>query len=230
MRITIKFGDLRIPARIWNKCLEQSQPYDCWIWQGCRDKNGYGTAWRDAARRATRVHRWMFELTEIPFRTNFVLDHAVCANPSCVNPTHLEQVTPQINTIRGRGPEVSRRRQLARIACKYGHLYQPGSYRLLTSGQNAGKRFCLLCQQARRLTPEQLKQSRQRGQAKIAARTHCHRGHAYADHAIVLSNGRRRCIPCYKAATDRYRDREASRKAGIIPPKLKVGRPRRNSP
>ena len=76
---------------------------DCWIWRGAKDKDGYGFfkigSRTDGSRKQVRAHRWIWEWFNGEIPTPH-LDH-LCRNPSCVNPDHLEPVTPQENTKRG---------------------------------------------------------------------------------------------------------------------------------
>jgi len=76
----------------------------CWIWQRSRNANGYGTLGVDGASRL--AHRVYYELTHGPIPDNAPLDH-LCRNRGCVNPDHLEPVTPKINTYRGQSVKLS---------------------------------------------------------------------------------------------------------------------------
>lgn len=86
---------------------------DCWIWTGAACHLGYG---RFKVRSYTPVgaHRWSYEHHVGPIPAGYQIDH-LCRVPSCVNPAHLEAVTPQINT--GRIPRSSH--------CVNGHEFTP---------------------------------------------------------------------------------------------------------
>lgn len=58
----------------------------CWVWQGYRDRNGYGR------HRVEWAHRWSYEHHVGPIPPEHEIDH-LCSNPPCVNPDHLEPVT-----------------------------------------------------------------------------------------------------------------------------------------
>lgn len=87
----------RRPAeeRFWEKV----EVADCWIWIGAKT-NGYG-AFNDGSR-IVRAHRWAYEALVGELDPSLHIDH-LCRNPSCVNPDHLEPVTPRENTMRGYG-------------------------------------------------------------------------------------------------------------------------------
>lgn len=67
----------------------------CWLWNGSKFPTGYGHFHNDIS---TFSHRYSLSLVEklIP---GMHIDH-LCRNTLCVNPNHLEQVEPVINTRR----------------------------------------------------------------------------------------------------------------------------------
>lgn len=73
-------------------------PSGCWIWTGVVGKNGYGRmGWRG---RFLGAHRVSYALLKGSLVEGLQIDH-LCRVRSCVNPDHLEQVTPQVNIQRG---------------------------------------------------------------------------------------------------------------------------------
>ena len=69
----------------------------CWLWFGHRDEEGYGRV--RAGNRKVYVHRVMHELYIGPIPAGLQVDH-LCGVRNCVNPAHLEAVTPRVNVLR----------------------------------------------------------------------------------------------------------------------------------
>lgn len=83
--------------------LEEDRGYKtpCWIWQGSKQVDGYGMRRAAPGSRArTAAHRAVYAMFRGEIQPGLVLDH-LCRVPSCVNPDHLEPVTPAENTRRG---------------------------------------------------------------------------------------------------------------------------------
>lgn len=75
----------------------------CWCWRGMKNRNGYGRLWcgSGASRKRVGAHRVVYEEVKGPIPDKMVLDHR-CDVRHCVNPAHVEPVTVQENTHRGR--------------------------------------------------------------------------------------------------------------------------------
>lgn len=70
----------------------------CWLWRGALTGAGYGAIWIDG--RTLPAHRIVFAEVRGPIPAGLFLDH-LCRNKRCVNPSHLEPVSPATNTRRG---------------------------------------------------------------------------------------------------------------------------------
>lgn len=99
----------------------------CWEWNGTKDKNGYGTLHIRGAEQvhwgtaALRMHRYTYITFRGPIPPHLQPDH-LCRNTSCVNPWHIELVTPRENVLRNNSPIA---RQARQTHCKRGHEFTP---------------------------------------------------------------------------------------------------------
>jgi hypothetical protein len=84
-------------ARFWSYV---NRTDGCWLWTGGLNRKRYGMFW--LAGTHTPAHRYAYELLIGPIPEGLQIDH-LCRNPPCVNPHHLEPVTPRENTLRGEG-------------------------------------------------------------------------------------------------------------------------------
>jgi hypothetical protein len=66
----------------------------CWVWQMKTDRYGYGHT--SVRGKDYMAHRLYYERSVGPIPEGYVIDHLCCIKP-CVNPDHLEAVTPSEN-------------------------------------------------------------------------------------------------------------------------------------
>lgn len=92
----------------------------CWIWNGSRwNSEGHCAVWMNGKR--LLAHRAVYEQEIGPIPHGLVLDH-LCKRPPCVNPLHLEPVTPATNVRRSRAtkltPEQVEQIRLSPLSCR----------------------------------------------------------------------------------------------------------------
>lgn len=112
--------------RFWNKVNKTSGiygesgnfPSECWTWKASTHQ-GYAEFWDDKKKSMTHAHKFLYESINGPVLSHLELDH-LCRIRHCVNPSHLEPVTPKENTLRGTGPTSINAKK---THCINGHLF-----------------------------------------------------------------------------------------------------------
>lgn len=110
----------------------------CWLWVGAF-KNCY------ALFNGTVAHRISVELHHGPIPVGMVIDHK-CRTKSCVNPSHLEIVTPKENTLRGIGPTA---KNAAKTHCINGHPLSGDNVMIFAHERGKTMRGCVTCRRKR---------------------------------------------------------------------------------
>jgi len=114
----------------------------CWWWIGATSR-GYGQMQQDGSRKLARAHRLPYEHFIGPIPDALDLDH-LCRHRPCVNPDHLEPVTPTENKLRGVSVCANNARK---TSCKNGHRLSGAN--LYTRADGRG-RECRECARASR--------------------------------------------------------------------------------
>jgi hypothetical protein len=111
----------------------------CWLWTGAMNSKGYGRFTFN--RRQIQAHHFSYMLVKGAIPEGMQLDH-LCRRHNCVNPAHLEAVTPRENLMRGKTLAAE---NAAKTHCPQGHPYTTeNTYR---TGGN--RRLCKTCCTAR---------------------------------------------------------------------------------
>lgn len=126
---------VKTPEEHFNENIMPEPNSGCWLYIGRMNAQGYGLL--RVMGKTVSAHRfsWVSVCGEIP--AGLQLDHK-CRVRCCVNPDHLELVTPRENWSRGIAPTAL---NAAKRECKYGHSFtEENTYRM-----KGGGRRCRQC-------------------------------------------------------------------------------------
>jgi len=138
-------GDHELARRFWSK-VRVVGPDECWEWDKAVDRQGYGR-FRVGGRagQMQEAHRVAYQIAVGPIPPGFEVDHVRargCRCRSCVNPMHLQAVTPKVNSQRSTAGAANRARQLALTHCKRDHEFTPANTAIKPT---TGARRCRTC-------------------------------------------------------------------------------------
>jgi hypothetical protein len=124
-----------LPAHIQDKISPEPNS-GCWLWTAAIDGSGYGVT--SDSGKTVSAHRAVYRLLVGEILDGMHLDH-LCRVRCCVNPLHLEPVTPRVNLLRGKTIASARASQ---AHCINGH--ELAGENLYTRGDR-GTRECRAC-------------------------------------------------------------------------------------
>ncbi len=109
----------------------------CWLWIGTLNERPHGSYGALSIKnRPVGAHRAAYTAWRGPIPSGLEVDHK-CRNTQCVNPAHLEPVTPVVNKRRGIG---------SKPACKRGHPFDEANTLVKTDPRTGSdRRYCRQC-------------------------------------------------------------------------------------
>jgi hypothetical protein len=112
----------------------------CIEWLGASTGDGYAQIKLSPSegKRLVYVHRWSYQYHVGPIPEGLEIDH-LCHNRACVNPDHLEAVTPRVNWLRSANPTSVNARK---TRCIHGHPFAGKNLMVSADGK---RRYCREC-------------------------------------------------------------------------------------
>lgn len=179
MRLT---EDAELRARVEARFLGRVRKTDsCWLWVGAKRPDGYGQIGIGFGR--VLAHRLAYTLANGLIPDGLQIDH-LCRKPPCVNPEHLEAVTPKVNTARGISVSTFNR---LKTHCPQGHPYDGDNLVFMK-----GSRCCRLC-----LREHYTRSNRKRGMKPRETHKRPPAGQCTSGHTMVrMPGGKKYCPTC----------------------------------
>jgi hypothetical protein len=136
-------GDGPAAGRVRGSAVERitqrtSRTGGCWLWTGVLNRDGYAEIRIEGKYRM--AHRVAYEELVGVIPEGLQLDH-LCRVRHCVNPEHLEPVTPRVNNLRS---ESFAAKNAVKDQCHRGHLFTEANTLIYR-----GKRTCRACNRIR---------------------------------------------------------------------------------
>jgi hypothetical protein len=186
-----EFGDARFPDAFWSRCAHDPLT-GCWLWTATISRDGYGSLkWKINGRSTHGAYRVAYVALVGIVPDGLHLDH-LCRVRRCVNPAHLEPVTPRENILRGTAPSARNARKVACSSCG-------GALSFMSQEPQSWRR----CQACRRRTANALEAKR--GELGL-----CHQA---ASHGPATRG--RRCDACASEHARREAERRNQKKVSL---------------
>lgn len=180
----------------------------CWLWTHRVTGEGYAMYWNWPTKQWRIAHRHAYLTFVGPIPEGLHLDH-LCRVRCCVNPDHLEPVTPLVNTRRSTAGWQNR----AKTHCPRGHPYA-GDNLFMRPRRDGQERHCRTCareatrkSRAKRVgyaSPLPPNSPPQKPGDYQKAKTHCRHGHPYSGDNLRMKGKERVCRECERQQRKRY--------------------------
>lgn len=144
------------PIEVFNRHTDKAG--ECWIWKSVITVWGYGRiAFCPKKYKQIRMaaHRWSYQHFKGKIPNGYQIDH-LCKNKRCVNPDHLEAVTPRENNRRSNSPSALNSRK---TECIKGHPFNDSNTRI----DYKGRRVCRPCMRAHDIRYREIKKVARNG-------------------------------------------------------------------
>jgi len=122
--------------RFWEK-VDKRGPEECWTFLAAIGNHGYGV-FHPTKGTIELAHRFAYESVNGPIPAGLHIDH-LCRTRDCVNPSHLEAVTPMENSSRGLTYRLLNGMD---TKCRNGHEYTPENTYVEPNGYKVRCREC----------------------------------------------------------------------------------------